>query len=304
MSKVYDVLCFGAVNCDMVFSGLQTMPVLGSEEFCSQFKVIPGGGANTAMGLAKLGLQVCLYTRLGQDVLGNLMRGELIRTGIMPEGLKQENGVRTSVSAVLSCGGERGFATFDQTGMETMDQKELSQALQKARHLHTYLGYAKAMDLCTLAKQAGCTVSLDAGYDPNARLDDYREQLEMCDVFFPNEQEALSLTGEAAASEAAVQLGRYAKTVVVKLGNKGCLCHQDKETLLCPGSPVEAVDTCGAGDAFAAGFLKAWLGGASLADCGAWGNASGGVSVGYPGGMDDMYTLEAVENMLLVNRKG
>ncbi len=68
----FDVLCVAETCCDIIFGGLERMPVPGGEEYCREFAVKAGGGSNTAMGLARLGLHTRLLTQLGRDALGRM----------------------------------------------------------------------------------------------------------------------------------------------------------------------------------------------------------------------------------------
>ncbi len=296
--REYDAFCFGATNCDLLFGGLERLPAPGREEFCQTFKMQAGGAANTAMALSRLGVRTAFYTRLGEDKLGDAAYASMEGTGLAMEYVVRDPAIMTSVTAVLSLGHERAFATYDKTGMECVPKDVLEQGLLKSTHVHSYLGYAKSLGLDSLKRKYGCTLSLDTGWDPSQSIEDYKEVLSACDVFLPNAWEVLQLTGETELETAISSLAAYCRLLVVKLGDKGCaLCHNGQVQMI-PGRAVQAVDTCGAGDLFNAGFLKGYLSGMPLNECARLGNASGALSVTFLGGMDDMYTLENVKRMM------
>lgn len=296
-NRPWDVFCFGTTNCDLLFGNLPKLPQLGGEEYCEDFKIQAGGAANTAMALARLGLKVGFYTHLGDDPLGKIAGDYIKWSGVSPDGLETVAGMKTSVTAVLSCGGERAFATYDKT-MGGITRETLVHNMKKARHLHTFLGYAKGFDLHTIAREEGMTLSLDTGYDPSQRVEDYAAILEASDLFIPNDLEVSQLTGESDIEKGIAKLAPYCKVLVVKWGKKGCLLAKDGQLTHVPGKAVPVVDTCGAGDLFDAGFLTAWFAGEPLETCAAWGNAAGALSVTFLGGMDEAFHLENVKKMM------
>ncbi len=297
--RAYDVFCFGATNCDLLFGGLERLPAPGREEYCQVFKIQAGGAANTAMALSRLGVSTAFYTRLGEDKLGDAAYAYMEGTGLAMEYVVRDPAIMTSVTAVLSLGHERAFATYDKTGMDCIPEDMLRQGFCKSAHVHSYLGYAKSLGLDKLKREYGCTLSLDTTWDPSQRIEDFEEVLSACDIFFPNASEAMQLTGETEVEAAIAKLAAYCRLLVVKLGDKGCaLCHNGQVQLIC-GKAVQAVDTCGAGDLFNAGFLKGYLSGMPLEECARLGNASGALSVTFLGGMDDSYTLDHVKGMMV-----
>jgi sugar/nucleoside kinase (ribokinase family) len=100
-------------------------------------------------------------------------------------------------------------------------------------------------------------------------------------------------------------LGKVCRVVVIKDGPDGAhaICHRPSseggaQTFYAPAIPVKVVDTTGAGDAFGAGFLKAWLDGKPMPECLRWGNICGGLSATARGGATATPTLAEVERWL------
>ena len=135
------------------------------------------------------------------------------------------------------------------------------------------------------ARALGLTTSLDCNYDPAEQWDSgIRRVLKYTDIFFPNEIEALRLTGAGSVEAAAGELRKLARTVVVKMGAKGALVCAAEGTFRVPPVRVKAVESTGAGDSFNAGFLTRFVKGASLAECGRAGAEAGARSVTRVGG--------------------
>ena len=270
------------------------MPRLGTEEYCQEFKIQAGGAANTAMALARLGLNVGFYTRLGDDPLGHIALESLRWAGVDLERVEVTPSVRTSVSAVLSCREERGFATFDQTAVNTIPLDVLESCIARSEWIHTHMDYMCELPIRELARRHEAKISLDVSYHPDMRMEDYAEVLQAADVFMPNLQEACMLAGCEDGREAAIRLNRLCPLVVVKAGPEGCWAAQDGRAMHVKTVPETCVDTCGAGDLFCAGFLRALLAGEDVRGCAEFGNAAGGLSVTFLGGMDERFSLEGV----------
>ena len=132
-------------------------------------------------------------------------------------------------------------------------------------------------EIIALARDAGATLSLDCSWDDGLPTSALEELISQVDVFLPNETEMQHLE-EIGVSIAAVPL------VAIKQGADGAMARQDGQGLHVPACLAKVVDTTGAGDAFNAGFLSAWLGGASLQDCLMAGNAQGAIAVSQRGG--------------------
>jgi sugar/nucleoside kinase (ribokinase family) len=119
-----------------------------------------------------------------------------------------------------------------------------------------------------LAHQLGCTVSLDtASVGPlEPCVDLVKSLLPNIDVLFANAAEAAVLVGTDDPEHALSVLRDAVPVAVIKLGPRGAVAETPDERLELPAMPVDAIDTTGAGDAFAAGFLPAWLAGAPLGE--------------------------------------
>src|SRR5690606_38546623 len=126
-----------------------------------------------------------------------------------------------------------------------------------------------------------------------------RRALRRVDVFMPNAAEACALTGRREPVEALEVLSRLCRLVVIKDGANGAYAgYGDGHVVHAPAIPIKVVDTTGAGDCFAAGFLKAWLDGRPLAECLRWGNICGGLSATARGGATAAPTLAEVQQWL------
>ena len=162
--------------------------------------------------------------------------------------------------------------------------------IERAGHLHVsspYLQDALRPDLPAVlrrARAAGLTVSLDPGWDPREVFVDLVPVLDAVDVFLPNEEEALRISGAPDVDGALAALAARVPLVVVKRGPRGAVAAEDGRTLAVAASPVEVVDATGAGDGFNAGFLWARLAGRPVEECLRAGAFAGAAATRAPGG--------------------
>ncbi|MFN2321549.1 MAG: carbohydrate kinase family protein [Trueperaceae bacterium] len=280
------VLVVGPTYADLVFGGLERLPVWGEEVFASSFRVTAGGSAITAIALARLGHRVALVADLGDDVLGAAVRRVLDEEGIDATFASGRAGATTPVTAVMSGARDRAFATYLGAGRAASD---LAAALRTtdAEHVHV-AGFPAVLadpDVVASARAAGAQVSFDPGWDERALGDArVRAVARAVDVLLPNRMEAARLVATApgaAADDASAEalLGRLAAeratgVTVVKDGAAGAwACGPDGAAQHVAAPVVDAVDPTGAGDVFDAGFLDAWWAGLPLDAClarGAW----------------------------------
>ena len=291
------MLSLGRIYCDMVFNGLDAMPELGRELFARDFTITPGGGALiTAAHAVALGRPTVLLARFGTDAVSNALEGQIGALGIDLRFLDRHASAGPQVTVVMVQQEERAFlsrraghalpATFD----EALDWGE-------AGHLHI-AEYATLHEIPTAvaaAKKRGLTVSLDPSWDAELIKDPmFFEHAAGVDVFLPNLEEARALTHCEEPAEALARLARHFPVVALKCGGDGAMLAMQGETLSRSTPAVDVVDTTGAGDAFNAGFLHAWLDGAEMDACLAAAIDAGSRSVQATGGTGSLGTAHHV----------
>jgi len=149
------------------------------------------------------------------------------------------------------------------------------------------------------ARETGASVYLDCQAH-HTSLDDAatREAIGRVDVFSPNRNEALALTGERSIEAALDKLSELVGVVIIKDGAEGCLCGHEGKVTGAPGIEVEVVDTTGAGDNFNCGFIYGQIKGYSLEESLRIGNICGGLSVSAIGGSGYIIDQEMIRLFL------
>jgi len=245
-------------------------------------KIATGGSvANAINGIAGLEVKCGFVGAIGHDDLGLLFKNDMLKRGI--EVLLKENEFPTGRAVgFVSPGGERTFATYLGAAVE-MGPEDITPELFVGYDLFFIEGYlvfnqALIMAAAAAAKLAGLTIALDlASYNVvEANLDILNELVDnYIDIVFANEDEAKSFTG--LSPEAALEnLAGRCNIAVVKVGKEGAFVQQGDQKWHIPAFDTTVVDTTGAGDFFAAGFLAGLAIGCDLGKCGIIGSIMAG----------------------------
>lgn len=281
----------GPLFLDVVMTGLEHAPRPGEEQWVSECAMMPGGCANQAVALARLGLPVLLRSALGRDPAGGLVRTMLEEDGI--DLASCETVDRQNVTVSLAFDGDRAMTTVGSNASPSLEGLGAIPSV-----LVTDLRGVAANEPVIRGWRSGdapTAVVGDVGWDDTGRWDPADLQpLKHVDVFVPNEGEAIRYTRTETPIEAARILAQRVPLVVVTCGADGVVaCSADEEILL-PATPQRPVDTTGAGDSFTAGLVRALAAGASLRAALTLGSLTASRTVGLPGGSAAAPTLEEV----------
>lgn len=292
IEQANEIAVIGELNVDLVASGLKSQPELGREIIADDFEITLGSAsAIFASGIARLGRKVTFVSRVGNDEFGRFCVDTLAAKAISTDNISVTSKSKTGVTVVLSTPKDRALVTYLGAIAELSLNDVPLEVLDNHRHLHLtsyYLQTALQPDfarLIRIAKEKGLTTSFDPNSDPDqGRNDSVFEVIKETDILFVNEQEAKLVTEQDDVRAACVHLGRLCPLVVVKRGARGSIAYRNGEFVMADGFKVDAVDTTGAGDSFAAGFVHAHLDGEDLQKCLNVGNACGALSTLGAGG--------------------
>lgn len=290
-----EVVCLGQFTADVVVTPVTGLPEQGKAVLVKDISLTNGGCAcNTAVALGKLGVTTSVIGKVGRDTFGDFLIGVMDGAGLDTHALVRDPSVRTSATAVLiDPEGERSFLHFS-GGNAYLSEEEIDcDVIRNARVLHVAAAFlVPGLDgepmarVLAKARDMGVTTSLDTAWDAQGRwMELLRPCLTEVDVFMPSLEEARVLSGKEDPSHAAqVFLDRGIRTVVIKLGAEGCYACTTQAEYHVPAFQVEKiVDTLGAGDSFAAGFLAATVKGWPLEKACRFANAVGACCVSARG---------------------
>jgi sugar/nucleoside kinase (ribokinase family) len=280
--------------CADIFLPPHPAPPRGGIALIESLDVVPGGnGLNTAVASARLGVRAAFAGVLGDDLFGRFLRGVLDGEGVDVSRLRLALGRQSPATVVLNDpSGERSFIHHPGTNADYALDPGALEPSPRVFHLAApeLLGAfwpEAAVEAARAARAAGAAVSLDFFVLPGAdNAAAHRPLLGLCDVALPNEEEALAVSGASDARGAARYLhDRGVRIVAIKRGERGALVSAGGRVTEVPARAARAIDTCGAGDNFAAGFLAAWLRGLDPAACTEIGCAMGTRCVEFRGSL-------------------
>lgn len=267
--ETLQVLVIGDVMVD-VLAAMSGPLARGSD---TPSRVSTGGGgsaANVAAWLAAQGVPTTYAGRVGDDTLGRESVTALTDRGVTVYATTDPDRATGTCVVLVEPGGERSMLPDAGANAGLVPEDLPSRLFRPGTHLHLS-GYtllnegSREAGLAALqqASQAGMTVSVDpSSAAPLERVGVARflGWTEGAHLLLANRDEAALLAGTPEPHAAASKLGDTYAEVVVKLGREGALWQQGFITASAPAERgVEVVDTTGAGDAFAAGFLASWL---------------------------------------------
>ncbi len=299
----YDIILVGDYCYDLIFTDLARLPELGHEINAGSFDHVPGGPFIQAVTLTRLGVRVGWAADFGNDLFSQTVIAAARDEGVDDALFQHHPRPYRRVTAAASLPRDRAFLSYAGD-----PEPEPSAALIA---LQTHEAHALMIPglLCglrfdpwrELARARGMKIVMGC-HSMSETLDDppVRCAIERADVFLPNSPEAQHLTETRTTLDALRVLRELCPLVVIKDGPDGAHAmergngryhHQ-------PAIPVSVVDTTGAGDAFDAGFVAAWLDRKPIDECLRWGNICGGLSTTARGGATAVPTRAQVRAWL------
>ncbi len=298
-----EVVCIGILVADVIGKPVVEYPERGKLVLVDRMELHSGGCASsTAVALSKIGVKTGVIGKVGDDGFGDFLIGVLERSGIDARGVVRDPETATSATMVMvHPDGERSFIHYLGANATLTEHDVNFDLLKEAKILHIAGSFLMpAFDgeptarVLQKAKQMGLTTSLDTAWDSKGR---WMSLIEPClpyvDIAVPSIEEARMVTGKYDPPDvAAVLMDHGVKIVALKMGEEGCYIRSKDVELYVPRFDVMAVDACGAGDCFAAGFLTGILSGWDLKKTGRFANAVGATCVMALGATTGIKSLE------------
>ncbi|MEU8545580.1 carbohydrate kinase family protein [Streptomyces roseoverticillatus] len=285
-----DVYLTGTVFLDIIFTGLDSAPVRGTESWARGMGSSPGGIANMATALARLGLRTSLAAAFGDDMYGEycweaLAQGEGIDLGLS----RKVPGWHSPVTVSMAYEGERTMVSHGHEAPPPGNGGGVPapECPPASRACVALLVPGRQEEWIARAAARGSRVFADVGWDETGRWDPADlADLEHCEAFLPNAEEAMRYTRTDCPRAAARALAEKVPVAVVTMGEKGAFAVDSStgESAEVPAIAVEALDPTGAGDVFVAGFVTGTLAGWPLADRLAFAGLTAALSVQEFGG--------------------
>jgi sugar/nucleoside kinase (ribokinase family) len=244
--------------------------VPGGDQKADIRTALGGAGANTAAWLAHLGAPTVLVGRVGDDPAGRQAVAELTAAGIRCTHVIDPTAHTCSVVVLVDRHGQRTMLS-DRGAAARLHATDLPpELLADAVHLHLS-GYVlldessrpAGVAMLAAARAAGLTTSVDP--QVAAPIDGFIDLVRGVDLLLPNTDELAALTGSTEPENATTLLDKVGAVAVTRGAAGACWVDRDGVVAV-PAEQVECVDSTGAGDAFNAATLIAWLAGATSVD--------------------------------------
>ena len=302
--RSWDCIVCGSCTVDIVARPISLDEPIGRDRLHRTDPIVGVTGglvSNSGIALARLGARVAAFSRVGDDVWGEMIRRSYQQEGIDTTCLESSSVEPSSVTIVaVDAEGRRSFV-HSQGAPKSMDATYYRQRMAMfAQARCMLLGYYSLLpqledelpELLAAIRSQGCWTAMDAAGD-GGTMTPLRDILPQLDYYIPSLAEAESQTGET-DPQRIIECYRDAGArgvVGVKLGERGAILSEGSDLLAIPAEtpPAPVVDTTGAGDAFFAGLLMGQLRGKSLeesgqlgAKLGAWCVTAMGASSGLP----------------------
>ena len=257
-----EVVGIGALNWDRLLL-VDRFAKEGEEIVIKEFREEAGGSAaNTIAGLGRLGVKCGFIGKMGSDKEGELILKAFEREGVDTKGIKRVEGRSGAVYAFVDDLGERSMYVKSGVNDNLLLNDINSSYLRFARFIHIS-SFAGSTSIETIKKipelKGPAKLSFAPGFLSRRGRDFLTPILKQCEILFLNEKEAAALTGKPPSEAGAVLRREGLETVVVTMGSKGCIVVDEEGAHEAFGIKTTVVDTTGAGDAFAAGFLYGTL---------------------------------------------
>ncbi|GAA1896316.1 carbohydrate kinase family protein [Streptantibioticus ferralitis] len=281
-----DVYLTGTVFLDIIFTGLDSAPVRGTESWARGMGSSPGGVANMATALARLGLHTSLAAAFGDDMYGDYCWESLEHDeGIELSLSRRVPGWHSPVTVSMAYEGERTMVSH---GHEAPPPEEPAPVCPPpARACVASLSPGRREEWIGHAARYGSRIFADVGWDDSGRWDPHDlTDLRHCEAFLPNAAEAMRYTRTECPRRAARKLAELVPLAVVTLGEEGAYAVDSSsgEAAEVPALTVDALDPTGAGDVFVAGFITGTLADWPLTDRLAFASLTAALSVQEFGG--------------------
>ena len=290
----------GSINTDMV-ARTPRFPAQGESIIGSVFRTEFGGkGANQAIALARLGAEVCMAGKVGDDLFGKKYLEHLIEEKVNVDCVAVETGETTGVADIwVADSGENSIISIPGANAKC-DLDWLNAALERLSDCDIFLLQLEIPhETVGAALKKLCEMGKTVILDPAPAVPLPAEWLACADYITPNETELEILTGDLpknATVEARIRrlVGESNRMVIHKRGAEGAFIGTKDGVLPVSGFKVKAVDTTAAGDTFNAGLAAGLAMGKPIEECVRLANAAGALAVTVLGAQGCMPTLEMI----------
>jgi ribokinase len=261
----FEVVGLGGCNLDFIQKVPRFIMPDDEVEIKELTLSIGGSASNFTVGISRLNVKTGIIGRIGDDYFGRLAVGEFKKEGVDTKRLVMED-EKTGMSFIaVDPEGERSMYTFIGANEKFSLKKEDINYIKASQLLHITQMYKNVVNKASkhanfLSFNPGAILS-SFGYSKLEKI------IRRTDILFLNKKEMSILTGTTGNEGASILLDIGAKMVIMTCGEQGANLYTETGIIHSPARKTKVEDTTGAGDAFAAGFIAAYIKGNELKKC-------------------------------------
>lgn len=294
------ILVVGSINMDLVVR-VPHSPKAGETVLGGDFETYPGGkGANQAVAAARMGGEVTMVGRVGNDNFGDTLIQGLVENNIKTSYVIKDSEVSTGVAMIaVAADGENLIVVASGANYE-VSPEDVANTRDIMRDTDLLLVQLECpIEAVAAAAELAKAYEIPVVLNPAPAQPLSKALLSNVDVLTPNETELMQLSGEddlEKAIEKVLSLG--VKNLVITLGANGARVVTDEIDQHIPAHEITAVDTTAAGDAFNGALAVALAEGKPLLEAVRYGMAAGALAATRPGAQPSLPARDAVENLI------
>jgi len=247
-----------------------------------KFTAAGGSASNTIVGLARLGVEAGFIGSVGKDYYGNFYKEDLKKNGVNPLLITSDNQLSGIATTLISKDGQRTFGTYLGAAANISHADLRPEYFEGYQYFYIEGYLVQNLDLIStaisMAKEKGLKVILDmASYNVVEANRDYLLEIipKYVDIVFANEEEAKALYNSS-IEDALNKLAEITDIAIVKVGKKGSFIKQGETSIHIHAIDSKCIDTTGAGDLYATGFIYGLINSQALEKCGEYGSLLAG----------------------------
>ena len=269
-AKSIDVTCLGILVLDVLGKTINEFPEEGTSVYFDSMQMMPGGCAyNTGVDAKRLGLHVSIQGRVGNDGFARVILDALEKEDISSAKITRGDTSTAFSFIMVPDSGQRRIYNIPTSNHALRSQDVDLPSIKDSRVLHIagsslmpLFDGEPTVELLKFCKENGVITSMDPVFKPGI-APVIVPALPHLDLFLPNTEESVHITGfKKPEDQLSFYLDKGVRIAGIKMGEKGALISDGKERFQVGAYRVAVADTCGAGDAFIAGFiyglLKEW----------------------------------------------
>lgn len=312
-AKHIKIAVVGSLNMDYSVM-LDKRPVAGETILANDVLITSGGkGANQAYAAGRIGGNVQMIGRVGDDINGEIIKKALKEQSVNTEGIGTDKENTTGIAIIVLDSQAQNSIIVCPGANRSVKEDEILEALDRLENLKIVMLQLEIPIECVTrtiayAKEHNIAAFLDPAPVPPQGLPE--STYEMLDYISPNAIEAEMLSGikvtdeESARKAADFFLKKGVKNVIVKMGGQGVYATDGEREILVPAIEIPVVDTTAAGDTFAGAFCTRLEKGDSFFDAVRYANYASGLSVNRKGAQKSMPSAKEIEEFIRLNEKG